>query len=128
MKKAILLFVFILFSQLLFAQFGEYSIQEVLIEMDTRNVTYYAEVSSGYRTEISQVKKLYKKATLSDIGIGYGKYNIKLNWLAGDMFNIVGTSYLLKIPYASQFTFSFGEWMIDTASSFGINGKIVEKK
>jgi len=128
-KKFLLVFVFSILPCMTFA-YGDgdsYDISEVYVEMDLGYETYFAEIngSSIMSTEFGEVKSLYKKARISNIG--YGKYVVQIKWITDDFYKIVGTSYVIKLRFASRFEFSgYDDWILDTTS--GVNGSVTKKE
>jgi hypothetical protein len=123
MKKILPPIFLLFFLQPLFAQYNSsYTISEVYVEMNIGYESYYAEIDSLYLTEFGEVKTLYKKTTLSDIG--YGKYIVQLEHIKSDLFKIIGTGYVLKIRFANSMTFSrFEDCILDISGFFGTISK-----
>jgi hypothetical protein len=96
--------------------------------MDTGYTTYYAEIedTSSYLTspKFGEVKNLYKKANISDIG--YGKFVVQIEHISGDLYKIVGTSFVIEMMFASSYAFSgYGDYILDT-TTFG--GSVTKKE
>ena len=129
MKKLVLL-VFIIWCAQSAYTAEEYDVSEVYVEMKTGYETYFAEVTElGFGSvlgpKFGQVKKLYRKGRLDDIG--HGKYLVRLKWVAEDIFAIDGTPFLLNIKWASRYTFDYEECIYDTAAGYSLYGKVIKR-
>jgi hypothetical protein len=125
MKNILLVILLSIIPVVLFSQYrSSYDISEIYIEINITNENYYAEIKKLVFPEFGQVTALYKKAHFYDIGSG--KYAIQLEHISDDMFRIVNTRYILKIRYASAYTFSrFDDCILDIS---GLGGTITLKE
>jgi hypothetical protein len=119
MKKLLLAFVLCVITVEVFAQFNSsYDISEVYVEMNLGYDTYYAEINDFITSKFGEVKSLYKKARLSDIG--YGKYVVQIKHVTDDLYKIMGTSYVIQLRHASRFDFSgYDDYILDTTNFRG---------